>query len=80
MHRDGADTPTPPYIGKAFIRSNVEDLILNRYLIMVASDSLLSAAARTHARPIDHARARPIVIIARTTFMLGLGLSWPYLV
>ena len=23
--RDGADTPMPPYIGKAFTRTNVED-------------------------------------------------------
>ena len=33
--RDGADTPMPPYIGKAFTRTNVEDLSLFRYLIMV---------------------------------------------
>ena len=35
--RDGADTPMPPYIGKAFIRKNVEELSLFRYLIMVAT-------------------------------------------
>ena len=33
--RDGADTPMPPYIGKAFICTNVEELSLFRYLIMV---------------------------------------------
>ena len=33
--KDGADTPMPPYIGKAFTRTNVEDLSLFRYLIMV---------------------------------------------
>ena len=33
--RDGADTPMPPYIGNAFTRTNVEDLSLFRYLIMV---------------------------------------------
>ena len=26
--RDGADTPMPPYIGKAFTRTNFEDLSL----------------------------------------------------
>ena len=30
--RDGADTPMPPYIGKAFTRTNFEDL---SYMIMV---------------------------------------------
>ena len=33
--RDGADTPMPPYIGKAFTRTNFEDLSLFRYMIMV---------------------------------------------
>ena len=33
--RDGVDTPMPPYIGKAFIRTNVEKLSLFRHLIMV---------------------------------------------
>ena len=33
--RDGADTPMPPYIGKAFTRTNFEDLSLFRYIIMV---------------------------------------------
>ena len=28
--RDGADTPMPPYIGKAFTRTNFEDLSLFR--------------------------------------------------
>ena len=32
---DGVDTPMPPYIGKAFTRTNVEDVSLFRYLIMV---------------------------------------------
>ena len=30
--RDGADTPMPPYIGKAFTRTNFEDLSLFRYI------------------------------------------------
>ena len=33
--RDGAETPMPPYIGKAFTRTNFEDLSLFRYMIMV---------------------------------------------
>ena len=33
--RDGVDTPMPPYIGKAFTRTNFEDLSLFRYIIMV---------------------------------------------
>ena len=33
--RDGADMPMPPYIGKAFTRTNFEDLSLFRYLIIV---------------------------------------------
>ena len=33
--RDGADTPMPPYIGKAFTRTNFEDLSLFRYLTIV---------------------------------------------
>ena len=33
--RDGADTPMPPYIGKAFTRTNFEDLSLFRYMVMV---------------------------------------------
>ena len=33
--RDGADTPMPPYIGKAFTRTNVEELSLFKYVIMV---------------------------------------------
>ena len=33
--RDGTDTPMPPYIGKAFTRTNFEDLSLFRYMIMV---------------------------------------------
>ena len=33
--RDGTDTPMPPYIGKAFTLTNVEDFSLFRYLIMV---------------------------------------------
>ena len=33
--RDGTDTPMPPYIGKAFTRTNFEDLGLFRYMIMV---------------------------------------------
>ena len=33
--RDGVDTPMPPYIGKAFTRTNVEDISLCKYLIMV---------------------------------------------
>ena len=33
--RDGADTPMPPYVGKAFTRTNFEDLSLFRYMIMV---------------------------------------------
>ena len=33
--RDGADTPMAPYIGKAFTRTNFEDLSLFRYMIMV---------------------------------------------
>ena len=32
---DGVDTPMPPYIGKAFTRTNFEDLSLFRYMIMV---------------------------------------------
>ena len=32
---DDADTPMPPYIGKAFTRTNFEDLSLFRYMIMV---------------------------------------------
>ena len=33
--RDGADTPMPPYIGKAFTRTNFKDLSLFRYLTIV---------------------------------------------
>ena len=33
--RDGADTPMPPYIGKAFTRTNFEDISLFRYINMV---------------------------------------------
>ena len=33
--RDGVDTPMPPYIGKAFTRTNFEDLSLFRYLTIV---------------------------------------------
>ena len=33
--RDGADTPMPPYIGKAFTPTNVEGYSLFRYRIMV---------------------------------------------
>ena len=33
--RDGADTPMPLYIGKAFTRTNFEDSSLFRYMIMV---------------------------------------------
>ena len=33
--RDGVDTPMLPYIGKAFTRTNFEDLSLFRYMIMV---------------------------------------------
>ena len=33
--RDGTDTPMLPYIGKAFTRTNFEELGLFRYLIMV---------------------------------------------
>ena len=36
--RDGVDTPMPPYIGKAFTRTNFEDLSLFRYS-WFASDS-----------------------------------------
>ena len=32
--RDGADTPMPPYIGKAFTRTNFEDISLFRYINM----------------------------------------------
>ena len=32
--RDGTDTPTPPYIGKAFTCSNIGDLSLCSYMIM----------------------------------------------
>ena len=35
LSRDGADTPMPPYIGKAFTRTNFEDLSLFRYLTIV---------------------------------------------
>ena len=33
--RDGVDTPMPQYIGKAFTRTNFEDLSLLRYLTIV---------------------------------------------
>ena len=33
--RDGMDTPMARYIGKAFTRTNVEDISLFKYLIMV---------------------------------------------
>ena len=33
--RDGADMPRPPYIGKACIRPNLEDLSLFSYLTIV---------------------------------------------
>ena len=35
LYRDGTDTPMPPYIGKAFTRTNFEDLSLFMYMIMV---------------------------------------------
>ena len=54
--RDGADTPAPmpPYIGKAFTRTNFEDLRLFRYMMIkswFASDSLpndTSKVAKIH--------------------------------